>query len=65
MVDRSPELYTAPVRRIAVGTVLIVCLALFLFWRIDRWAGVMMFPYIAWVSFATLLNASLWVLNAG
>ena len=36
-----------------------------LFWRIDRWAGVMMLPYIAWVSFATLLNASLWVLNPG
>jgi tryptophan-rich sensory protein len=36
-----------------------------LFWRIDRFAGMLMLPYIAWVSFATLLNASLWFLNPG
>lgn len=35
-----------------------------LFWRIDRWAGMLMLPYIAWVSFATILNASLWLLNS-
>ncbi len=33
------------------------------FWRIDRPAGWMMVPYIAWVSFATILNASIWLLN--
>jgi len=32
-------------------------------WRIDRVAGVLLVPYIAWVGFATLLNASLWRLN--
>ena len=54
---------------LALAEIVLLLLAIlvttFLFWRIDRWAGVMMLPYIAWVSFATLLNASLWVLNPG
>ncbi|HEX2593825.1 MAG TPA: TspO/MBR family protein [Rhizomicrobium sp.] len=33
------------------------------FWRIDRAAGALMLPYIAWVSFAGVLNAALWQLN--
>lgn len=34
-----------------------------MFWRIDRWAGVLFLPYVFWVGFATVLNASLWWLN--
>ena len=34
-----------------------------LFWRIDRIAGLLMIPYIFWVAYATILNASLWVNN--
>lgn len=34
-----------------------------LFWRIDRWAGALFVPYVLWVAFATVLNASLWLLN--
>jgi benzodiazapine receptor len=34
-----------------------------LFWRIDRWSGVLFLPYVLWVAFATVLNASLWWLN--
>ncbi|MDH4094110.1 MAG: tryptophan-rich sensory protein [Betaproteobacteria bacterium] len=34
-----------------------------LFWRLDRWAGALLVPYAAWVSFAALLNAALWRLN--
>ena len=34
-----------------------------LFWRIDRWAGALFAPYVLWVAFATVLNASLWLLN--
>lgn len=30
---------------------------------IDRVAGMLLLPYLAWVSFATLLNASIWWLN--
>jgi benzodiazapine receptor len=33
------------------------------FWRVSPAAGVLLLPYEAWVSFAALLNASLWVLN--
>ena len=34
-----------------------------LFWRIDRLAGMLFVPYVLWVGFATMLNASLWWLN--
>ena len=33
------------------------------FWRIDRIAGILWIPYLAWVSFATALNAAIWWLN--
>ena len=34
-----------------------------LFYRIRRSAGLILIPYIAWVSFASLLNYSIWILN--
>lgn len=34
-----------------------------LFWRIDRWAGLLFLPYVFWVAYAAVLNASLWQLN--
>jgi translocator protein len=34
-----------------------------LFWRIRRWAGVLLLPYLAWVLFATLLTWQIWQLN--
>jgi tryptophan-rich sensory protein len=34
-----------------------------MFWRIDRPSGVLFVPYAAWVTYATILNASLWRLN--
>ena len=36
-----------------------------LFWRIRPLAGALLIPYLAWVSFAALLNLSLWFLNQG
>jgi tryptophan-rich sensory protein len=33
------------------------------FKKIDSKAGMLLLPYLAWVSFATLLNASIWWLN--
>ena len=33
------------------------------FWKIDRIAGALLIPYIAWVSIATCLNYAIWVLN--
>ena len=39
-----------------VGTV--IC-----FWRVSPAAGAILLPYLAWVSFASVLNYSIWVLN--
>ena len=33
------------------------------FRSIDRWAGLLMVPYLAWVVFATVLNIAIWRLN--
>jgi benzodiazapine receptor len=33
------------------------------FWRVDRWAGVLWLPYFLWVSFATVLTATIVRLN--
>lgn len=41
----------------------VIVLTAVLTWRIDRFAGALFIPYIAWVGFATLLNASMWRLN--
>jgi tryptophan-rich sensory protein len=35
------------------------------FWRVDRLAGILMLPYLLWVSFASVLNGALWMLNGG
>jgi len=34
-----------------------------LFWRVQRPAAWLLVPYLAWVSFATALNGTLWRLN--
>ena len=34
-----------------------------LFWRRDRLAGLLFLPYLAWTSFATVLNYAFWSLN--
>lgn len=33
------------------------------FWHIDRGAGLLLIPYLAWVGFASFLNFTLWQLN--
>lgn len=40
-----------------------IAAAIALAWRVDRMAAWLLVPYLAWVSFATLLNAALWRLN--
>lgn len=37
--------------------------AVWLFWRVVPAAGLLLLPYWAWVSFATVLNGSIWSLN--
>ena len=34
-----------------------------LFWRVSPVAGMLLLPYEAWVSFAAVLNGSIWFLN--
>lgn len=35
------------------------------FWRHSRAASLLLVPYLAWVSFASVLNYAIWSLNAG
>jgi translocator protein len=51
----------------ALGDILILWLALLAtviaFLRINVWAGILLLPYLVWVSFASLLNLSILRLN--
>lgn len=40
-----------------------ITICLVLFWRINRLAGLLLAPYLAWVSFAAFLNFTIWQLN--
>ena len=42
---------------------LLIASTIFAFWRLHRLAALLLVPYLAWVSFATALTASLWRLN--
>ncbi len=42
---------------------LAILVTLISFWRLERPAGILLVPYLAWVSFAALLNYTLWQLN--
>ena len=41
----------------------LIAATLIAFWRVRVLAGVMLIPYLLWVSFASALNFSLWQLN--
>ena len=51
----------------AVATIVVldvgVVVTTLAFRSIDRWAGLLMVPYLAWVAFATVLNIAIWRLN--
>ena len=34
-----------------------------LFWRVAPIAGMLLLPYVAWVTFAAVLNGAIWILN--
>jgi len=57
---RNPGL--AFVDIVALWVVLLI--TVITFWRADRLAGVLLTPYLAWVSFALALNLAIWRLNA-
>jgi len=35
------------------------------FWQVKRFAGLLLVPYTFWLAFATVLNFTIWQLNAG
>jgi tryptophan-rich sensory protein len=41
----------------------VIVATLVMFWRISRPAGLLLVPYLAWVSFASVLNFAIWQLN--
>ena len=38
---------------------------LIMFWRVRVLAGVLMLPYLLWVTFATALTYAIWRMNPG
>ncbi len=53
---------------VAAAEILLLWLALaatvILFWRVRPEAGVLLVPYLAWVTFAAALNVTIWRLNS-
>ena len=45
--------------------ILLICIVITLKWyaRVDALAAKLLYPYLAWVCFATVLNFNIWVLN--
>ncbi len=43
--------------------IIAILLTLACFWRVDPPAGLLLVPYLAWVVFASALNAAVWLLN--
>ena len=48
---------------VIVALVVAILAAIALAWRVRRAASMLLLPYLGWVSFATVLNASLWAMN--
>lgn len=40
-----------------------ILLCIFQFRKVNKWASILMVPYLLWVSFATALNFAIWYLN--
>lgn len=42
---------------------ILVLLTILQFWQVDKTAAWLLVPYLAWLTFATVLNAAVWVTN--
>ena len=63
----SPVFFTAHRIDLALAVIVAMLATIASFiavrWRADRAAALLFVPYAGWVAFATLLNASIWLLN--
>lgn len=63
----SPVFFGLEAPRLALLVIVLLLAALaatlVMFWRLDRIAGWLLVPYLAWVCYATALNAAIVVLN--
>lgn len=48
-----------------IALLVMIAYTIRLFWRVRPLAGWLLVPYIAWVSFASILNFTIWQLNDG
>ena len=47
----------------SIGSLAAILVTIRLFWPLDRIAAWLLVPYLAWVAYATALNAAIWQLN--
>ena len=63
----SPVFFGLEAPRLGLAVILALCVSLAatlaVFWRVDRLAGLLLVPYLAWVCYASALNAAIVVLN--
>lgn len=63
----SPAFFGAQQIGVALAVIVLLLASILAFialrWKLDRLSSLLFVPYAAWVSFATLLNASIWRLN--
>jgi tryptophan-rich sensory protein len=48
---------------VIVPLLALIAATLVSFWSLDRIAGLLFVPYLAWVGYATLLNGAIWWIN--
>jgi len=64
----SPAFFELQAPGLALGVIgllwLLIVATIWTFQRVDRRAAGLLVPYLAWVSFAAVLNGSIWLLNA-
>jgi tryptophan-rich sensory protein len=63
----SPAFFAAQMPLLALAVILCLWLTLLVFlrnlWRAERFLALLTLPYVAWVTFATALNAAIVFLN--
>jgi tryptophan-rich sensory protein len=48
-----------------IGLWLLILATALIFYRVTRWAALLLVPYAAWVLYAAILNGAIWWLSRG